>query len=199
MIQAIALLKTAIILLTLVASLPNVPQDLRDQAVSIGNQAIAAANVAILEQSVEPIIVAAPTPTPAPVIITSQPTITMPEAPISKAHIDIISPISGKGLGRQYASSTNGTMTDANTLVIGAIVYDDAGDPTNQPTVEVKAKDASQNKTFIGTGVVTPRYVDGSKRVLPVYMFSYDFHTSGDHTITFSTGALTQSVTVTVQ
>jgi len=122
----------------------------------------------------------------------------MPETPASKARIDIISPIAGKGLGREYRMNT-GPIDEANYLEIAAIVYDAEGNPTNQPTVNVTATDSTQNKEMKGTGVVATIYKDENKMVVPVYMFHYEFRTPGDHTITFKSGTLEKSETVTVE
>ena len=122
----------------------------------------------------------------------------MPETPVSKARIDIISPFPGKGLGRAYKAAPQ-ISDESNYIEIGAVVYDDAGDPTNQPTVTIEATDASQNKQLVQTGNVTPIYVNGEKRVVPVYPFHYEFRTAGTHTIKFTSGGITQEVSVEVQ
>lgn len=110
--------------------------------------------------------------------------------------IEIISPINGKGLGREYLSRPV-LIDEFNYLEIAAIVRDDNGDPVKDVTVEVVATDTEQNKTLVGTGDVKKIYVDGSPVIVPIYSFHYEFHQTGDHTITFSTGGQSEAVTVT--
>lgn len=119
----------------------------------------------------------------------------MPEATTSKYRIDIISPIPGKGLGRQYKAAPEIT-DESNYIVIGAVIYDANGAPVSNADMSIGIN--SETPVVLhGTGDVTPIYVDGQKRVVPVYTVTYEFKTAGDYTFTFSSNDVEQSVTVT--
>ena len=133
---------------------------------------------------------ASPTPTSAPAATPA------PSAPASQARIDIISPMAGKGLNREYVHSDE-IKDESNYMVIGAVVYDDNGNPTAIPTVTITATDDTQDATQVGTGDVTTIWPDGNRTQVPVYTYSYQFKMAGDHTITFSANGMTKSVTVT--
>lgn len=206
MIEALMLKLAALSLLALLAQSPGLPEDFRSQAQAVAIQALAASDT-ILSASSTNTVPSAPAPaTPSPAAPTAAAPVTTentninntpPPMPQSQARIEIISPIPGKGLGREYRMNT-GPLDEANYIELGAVVYDDAGAPTNQPTVVITATDQGQGKTLTGTGNVTPIYVNGEKRVVPVYAYHYEFHSAGEHTITFASGNLTESVTVTV-
>ena len=134
----------------------------------------------------------APTSAPAPAAAPA------PSAPASQAHIDIISPIAGKGLNREYVHSDE-IKDESNYMVIGAVVYDDNGQPTATSTVNITATDGTQDAIEVGTGDVATIWPDGNRTVVPVYTYSYDFKTIGDHTITFAANGITKSVTVTAK
>ena len=120
--------------------------------------------------------------------------------PVSQARIDIINPLAGKGSNVPHSTSPafDERGNPKNEMYIGAVLYSDDGEATGHPIMTVTATDASQNKTINGTGGVTPIYVNGQKRVVSFYSFSYEFKTVGEHVITFSANGISQSVTVTV-
>ena len=144
-----------------------------------------------------------PAPAPAPEPIAEA----KPKPKESQAAIEIISPIAGKGIGPRLdfdgndmgyvASST--VENESNYIVLGLIVYDYDGENTKTVVVTVTATDSSQNKTMNGTGNQKTMYYDGIAKVMWYYPFSYDFKFAGQHTITFSTGDMTKSVTLTVK
>lgn len=109
-------------------------------------------------------------------------------APASLARIDVINPIAGKGVRPDI--STKGDYDERgnpeNEVVVGAVVYGSDGQPTDSATVTVAPTDASQGKTIIGTGDITPIYVNGERRLVPVYMFTYEVKASGPNEIAFS-------------
>lgn len=131
----------------------------------------------------------------------------MPEAPVSQARIEITALPAREYTANDYKTNPDGTLkegsvapTDNNSADIRAIVYDVEGKPTNQPTVVITATDRSQDKTLKGTGNVMAVYnADGQKNVVPVYVFHYEFRSSGDHQVTFSTNGLSQSITISVK
>ena len=131
------------------------------------------------------------TAAPAPAVAT---------APASKARIDVINYRPGSGLNMPHSTSSDFDErgNPKNELDIGAVVYGEDGEPTRGAVVTIVATDSSQNKTENGTGSVTPIYVNGQKNVVPVYSFHYEFKAVGEHTITFSSGGVSKSVTVTV-
>ena len=129
----------------------------------------------------------------------SNESVTTAPIPVSQARIEIVSPIPGKGLGREYSATTTEERNEGNYMVIGAIVYDAAGEPSKTALVNVTATESDQDEIKQGTGVVMNVYVDGQKRQLPVYSYTYEFHQSGKHTITFTSGDLSESVSVDVK
>ena len=131
---------------------------------------------------------AAPTQaTPAPTVPTAA-AAPVPTAPASLARIDVINPIAGKGV--RQGISTKGDMDErgnpSNEVVVGAVVYGADGQPTDSATVTVAPTDAEQGKTIVGTGDITPIYVNGERRLVPVYMFTYEVKASGPNEIAFS-------------
>lgn len=118
--------------------------------------------------------------------------------PMTNARIEIVSPIGTKGLGRSYLARAD-IKDEFNYVSIGAIIYNDDGSINRTDEMVITATDATQNKTLEGTGDLwANRYVNGEKQPAYYYTFDYQFKTTGDHTITFTAGALTQSVTINV-
>ena len=127
-----------------------------------------------------------------------------PEAPASKARIDIISPIPGLELNRKYTTSPeldqDGKGNPMNAIAVGAVVYGEDGEPTRTAVVAITIKTPTTEKTISvqGTGAMVPIYPNGQKRVVPVYISHYEFKTAGEHVITFSSGGVSRSVAVQV-
>jgi hypothetical protein len=130
--------------------------------------------------------------------------------------LEIINPIPGKGMGREYKSydwdSFNGVNIpdserpagfvfpdDSNSILIGLLVKDESGDYLRNKIVEMISIDSTQNKTATGTGDITTIYIDGNKRVVPYYGYNYEFKTAGEHTITFKCEGVETSVTLTAK
>jgi len=132
-----------------------------------------------------------------PIITVTQPIQTQGQQNTSMTTIEIISPIGGKGLGRTYQASPE-IVDELNYIEIGAIIRNEDGVVVKDATVVVEATDASQNKELVGTGDLTPIYPNGKKTFVSYYPFHYEFKTSGDHTITFTTNGVSEEVTVTV-
>ncbi len=140
--------------------------------------------------------VTAPSSTPAP---TSAPVETQtPTAPVSLAHIEIVSPFPSKGLGREYKASPE-IIDERNYIELGAIVYGDDGKPMDNTIVFITATDQAQNKTEKGTGDVMNIWVNGDRRQVPVYSFHYEFKTPGDHKVVFTANGMFQEVTLIVK
>lgn len=196
----------ALSLLLLLGQNPNLPEDFRSQALAVANQALAAADSALsatsspqpAADSSTPSSQTPPTPITVP-FITPNAT-PMPEAPASKARIEIVSPIAGKGLGRTYKAAQE-VSGEENYIVLGAVVYNDAGDATKDAITVITVENAEDKTTtkLEGTGDVFTYYVDGQKRQAPVFEINYEFKVSGTHIFTFSANGYTQSTTVSVQ
>lgn len=114
-------------------------------------------------------------------------------APAPAATLQIVSPLAGKGLGRQYVASPD-IKDESNYIDIGLIVTNPDGSVNTTATVNVTATDSSQNKEIVGTGTFW-----GNPHNVYYYPFEYQFKTPGDHTITFTVLGVTQSVTVTAK
>lgn len=224
MIQALALLKTAVLLLTLVASTPSLPQTVKDEAIATANNAITFANIEIAK-SHEPItgtgqytqVVNTPVqPAPTGTIpVDIQPLVTT-QTIKKMTTIEIINPADGKGLGRNYVAydwdefNKPGVAdserpvgfkfpTEENYIYIGAVCKDESGSPVRDAQVQIVATDTTQNKTLNGSGSTTDVLDNlGQKSKVIFYPFTYQFKTSGDHTITFTCNGVSQAVTVTV-
>ena len=110
-----------------------------------------------------------------------------PTAPASLVRIDVINPIAGKGVrpGISTSSDPDERGNPSNEVIVGAVVYGDDGQPTDSATVTVAPTDAAQGKTIVGTGDITPIYVNGERRLVPVYMFTYEVKASGPNEIAF--------------
>lgn|SRR3990167_2603192 len=203
---AIALLKMAIILLTLMSSQSViVTPELRATAVAVANQAIEVATSEILK-STSRVVIEPPSPTE------SVPTVVLP-TPVKQeeivilssqehknmAEIKIISPSPGKGLGRTYKADPN--AIDDNYIYLGLTFRNNTEgyDYTRDAVVTVTATDSTQNKVLNGTGNTMNIYKDGTKIPTWYYPFHYEFKTPGEHTITFTVNDLSESVTVTVE
>jgi len=98
--------------------------------------------------------------------------------------LEVISPIRGKGLDREYLARDE-VKDEANYIELGLVLRAN-GEIVKDAVVEVVATDTDQNKTLNGTGNMTTIYVNGAKRVVHFYPFHYEFKTAGNHTITFT-------------
>jgi hypothetical protein len=163
------------------------------QSILEGHQAITSATTTTMTQAQPPATPPAignsvmPTQaTPAPTEPTSA---AAPVLPASLARIDVINPIAGKGVrpGISTSSDLDDRGNPSNEVVVGAVVYGADGQPTDSATVTVTTTDPTQGKTIVGTGSITPIYVDGERRLVPVYMFTYETHQAGPNEIVFST------------
>lgn len=113
----------------------------------------------------------------------------------SMKKIEIISPLRGKGLDREYIASDK-LESEANYIELGLIVYNDDGNITRDDEVTVETTDSEQDKVINGTGNVTSIYENGTKKTIYYYPFHYEFRSTGNHTITFKTNGMTESVTL---
>ncbi len=119
------------------------------------------------------------------------------EPKISMKKIEIISPIRGKGLDREYVANSQ-VENESNYVELGLVVYDDAGEITKMDKVVITATDETQSKTINTTGNVTRIYTNGVEKTVYYYPFHYEFKTAGDHIITFEANGLSESVTLKV-
>lgn len=196
--HAIALLQAAIALLTTLSGMGgSVPDDLRAQVLSVANSAIVEANYEITHSSMtdtSPV-----TDTTAASTDTSPAATPAASAPAPQYRIEIVSPFPGKGLGRSYYVAPPGVTTwdtapdEKYTISLGAVLYGPDGTDDRTSVMQVTATDDSQDKTIDGTGDLW-----GNPHNVYYYFFGYVFKTPGDHTITFSSHGVSQSVTVHV-
>ena len=154
------------------------------------------------------IIQPAPALTPAPTV---EP---IKIEPIDMKSITIISPTSGKGLGRRYEAipqecaltvATNAgnveplcSYDEANYVVLGLVVKNGADEVMKDTHVVITATNERQNKTINNTGSVTPIYINGVKIITHFYPITYYFMTPGEHVIIFKAIGMTESVTLQV-
>ena len=115
--------------------------------------------------------------------------------PTKQTRIDIVSPIPSKGIDRKHVASPTVKGED-NYVVLAAIVYYENGNPDKFAKVVISTTDKSQDKVLNGTGDIVTIYPNGAKRQVFGYVYSYDFRTSGDHTITFATNGVEKSVVI---
>ena len=194
--QVVALLQAVVSLLTLSVGTPQ-----EGQALQVATQAVIIAQKAIVDQQNTLFLPPELTPV-APQSSNPQSTATspiqQPPAPkLSMKSLKIISPINGKGLGRRYTAQSQ-IYDESNYVELGLIFRNENGDPISNALVTVEATDQSQNKQINGTGFTTPIPENGSAIATPYYQFHYEFKTTGQHVITFSTGDMTESVTLEV-
>lgn len=97
----------------------------------------------------------------------------------------------GYDLNKQYYSR-NTVLDELNYIDIAAIVRID-GQVDKESTVEITATDSTQNKTEVGTADIGR--IQGDPNQYRMYSFRYVFKTPEDHTITFSTNGVSESVT----
>lgn len=110
--------------------------------------------------------------------------------------LEIINPIPGKGLDRQYLARPE-IKDEANYIELGLVVRNEQGNYLNNVTVLAESdRDQTQNQEMVGTGNVYNVFINNKKYKNPYYPFHYEFKSTGMHHITFSIGE--QSVTVDI-
>ncbi len=152
----------------------------------------------ILQQIQQQTATQSPIPAPISVPKSSMAKIEIIVPTASAAYCTNISHSKCESQNKTFVASLQ-VVDESNYVYLGLVVYDDNGDPIRNVVVTIVATDSSQNKVLNGTGNVTPIYNEnGAKIITPYYPFNYEFKTSGDHTITFTTLGMTKSVTLTV-
>lgn len=192
--QIILLLQSAILLLSSLASLgTTIPDDVRLQATDIANRAVTYASQEMTRLESNQTKMNQPTGN---IPVTEEVT-PAPQPEPSNASIEIVTPITNKGLNRKFTATPD---DEDGQLHVGAIVRDAKGEITKTAEVTVTATDTTQNQVLKGTGDVTKITLpNGKKEKIYYYAFNYEFRTSGKHTITFSVDGLTKSVEVEVE
>lgn len=145
-----------------------------------------------MEEEVQPVV---ETPAAAPVEVVKEVVPEVPEQPVEAPKpytMEIMSPMPPKGLGRLYKAAPE-MVDESNYVELGGVLRDGNGNIVDTEEVSVTATDSSQNKTMAGTGNYSP-VINGS-----YYPFHYEFHTSGEHIITFTGHGVSASVTVNVE
>lgn len=166
---------------------------------------------AIYQQFIAPINNPINTPVNEPVkiveiVLDTQPKMVEPiieeqavEEPIKKMKtLEIVSPIDGKGLGREYIANPTAEKPE-NFIDIGVVFRDENGYVIRDENVKVTTTDSSQDKDMNGASSLMKIYENGSKKFIYYYDFRYEFRFPGDHTITFTSDGISQSVTVSVK
>lgn len=135
----------------------------------------------VVELSQQPMEPSTTSPTSAPIIPTPAPTTSL--APVSQARIEIISTAGNSRIQDKHIAVQGDPISNDNIMDIGAIVVDQYGVVVTQGLIMITTTDPNQNTTTYS------RNVNGQI----LFPFEYDFHFSGDHTITFSVEGLTDS------
>lgn len=185
-------------MLLIAASGPNVPADLRTEAIAVANEATQLANYELSNPTMTDATstpdagaddtVATQGQSSAPVTATQ--TASAP-APQSQAHIDVFLTDNTQTADQTFATSS-GSINRDNTVFLGATLYNDDGSMNRSAQMTVTTDDATQDKTLFGTGNILP----GGN---PYYPFVYTFKSSGPHTINFTANGQTQSITLSAQ
>ncbi len=203
----VALLQSALMLLTLAQSAPNLPQSFRDHASAVANQAISQATAALAsnmaaplpQQQVTPPNPTQPTPAPTPQGPV-QPVATIPVAP-TPAQISLQSNVcnlTNSNLKTEYILDEDHLLANGNIdgrIFMNAYVLDQEGRNyyTNNPsaTMTITTSNHSNDKVLNGSGNTGPCG----------YHYSYEFYTAerGTYTITYLVLGLTKSVTIVVK
>ncbi len=132
--------------------------------------------------------------------VTAQPQQVIQAKPSMKS-LEIISR-TPNGFNRTYKANDykinpDGTLAEGsvaqsedNYVDLGLIVRGDDGQPLKDAIVQVRATEASQNKTINGTGDIMNIYPNGVKTQVPYYHFRYEFRTAGRHEIAFESNGM---------
>lgn len=151
-----------------------------------------------------PVPIPQPVPQPTPVVQPSPSPIeplpvTQPKQSMSS--LTIFSPVPTKGLNREFRTTDelNENQEMYNEVLIGLICRNDEGLSVKDAQVAVVATDSTQNKTINGTGnlIKLPKS-DGGKDEVYYYPYTYQFKTTGKHTITFTCNGMSESVDLEV-
>lgn len=126
---------------------------------------------------------------------TSQAQVVEPIQPMQSATIEIKSPISGKGLGRELKWRVD-SMDELNKVYIGAILRNPDGSFNITDKVQVTTSDDTQHELIDGTGTISN--FGNPNTPTPYYPFTYYIRTPGKHTVTFTAKGLAVSATVTI-
>lgn len=204
----LSLLQSALALLTLAASITTPgTEGLKQQAVTLANEAIAVATVQLQatpppESPKKPATYLPPSYTQSapPLQPISEPLSTTQTIiePIKMNELTIIEPIKGKG-NREVFIAKPQVVDESNYIELGLVIKDPDGVYRRDITVDVTATDEAQNKTMTGAGHLTKIMSGGSQITVYYYPFHYEFKTAGAHTITFTSLGQSVSQTFNVQ
>lgn len=210
--QATLLLQAALSLLVALASLgTNVSPSLRQQVITVANEAITQANYEIAnppmtDTGTETTPVPDQTPTPgasSPAQGQVQAPAAAPQeqdAPATQAAIQIVTMDNVHQLTDTWqvapaSVTTAGEASSTNYVaILGAIVTDASGNVDKTATMTVTTDDEAQNTTIVGTGNFW-----GAPHNVYYYPYTYLFRTAGEHQITFTANGVSASVTLNSQ
>lgn len=162
---------------------------------------------------VAPPVVQSPQPTPLPTTSpqpmpepTPEPTPVPTPEPVSNARGEIVfmSPVRATYKANDYRINPDGTLaagssepTDANNVTLGFILYKDDGvTPEQNATVTITAG-TSTPSVLNGTGNFGTKLRNGQGAYY--YPFYYEFRSAGNHKITFESGNVRESITLTAE
>jgi len=203
MIQALMLKIAALSLLVMVGQNPGLSPEFRAQATEVAHQALTVAETQLSVASSQPSAPMQSTATTGSSTSNSTPPMNTPSenipevSAVSQARIDIISPIPGKGLGRKYQHSEE-VKDESNYIELGAVLYAADGSPVKDADMTITVN-KEPSSVMHGTGDQTPIYVNGEKRVVPVYSLHYEFKSAGEYTFTFVANGLKSATTISVE
>lgn len=176
--------------ITVVVSKPQLPATTQASTTPI-EPPVVTVPIIIQQPDLQP--TSAPQPQPQPEVAPQ--VVTEPELIPMTYTLEIISPIRGKGLGREYFSNEK-LVDEANYVDIGVIVRLN-GEPVKDATVVITTDapgSKPETKELVSTGNVATIYVNGSKQVVPYYPVHHEFKMPGKHTITFTSNGQTATV-----
>ena len=203
--QLFAMIQASVQLLTM-ANAPNVPYELRQNAISIATQTITLAQQFIKnsqpthfgnygtgreEPRVQPIQIKIENKT-----IEQKNNMTL--------EIYQEEELSNKQYTVCTKEDCTGTLRPSEGhdgwVNIRLIVRDSSGNNIRNAMVDVITTDESQNTIINGTGQVMniSKTFGGAKEIVSFYGYNYSFKTQGEHTITFTVGGESKSITFSI-
>ncbi len=199
----IALLQSALLLIAMAQSTPNLPQSFRDNAIAVAQQAISQANLSLASGSLTPTQTVPGTAVPSQIPVQVPPAQSHPTSPSvptgpTPKQISIQSNVcnlSGTNLKTEYVLSDllqNGNID--GRIFMNAYVLDQEGRNyfSNNPpySMTITTSDHSNDQTTNGSGSTGPCG----------YHYSYAFYATrmGTYTVTYSIPVLNLSKAVTI-
>ena len=203
----VALLQSALMLLTLAQSAPNLPQSFRDNATAVAHQAISQATLALASNVQTSGTPAVPTPAPVqyqpPVPTQTNPAPVPAPEPSSPVPTQIsiqsnVCNLASSNLKTEYILDEDHLLANGNIdgrIFMNAYILDQEGrnyfTSNPSPTMTITTSNHSNDKVINGSGATGPCG----------FHYPYQFYATerGTYTITYSVLGLTTSVTIVVK